>query len=430
MKLARLTSLYAVLLLVIFGGIVVHAPLTVWLGTVWPEYVPLIKSWKELLMIIAAALALMIVTRQKLCRGLARDWLFRLIVAYAMLHILLAIFLPRDTWAMLAGLAIDLRYILFFGLVYILIHAAPQWRKQIVYIGAIGAAVVVGFATLQLFLPKDTLSYIGYSKETIAPYLTVDENPDYIRYGSTLRGPNPLGAYGAVVLGVLTALLVRRKLQLQRKTVLWVTLALGACSATALWVSYSRSALAAAIVTVLVVLAVTVGRQLSRRTWIVTSAICFALLGGLVAARETSFVTNVIFHENPTTGASVNSNEGHVESLVFGLERMVMQPFGAGIGSTGSASLYDNEAGGTIIENQYLYIAHEVGWLGLGLFVLIFIMIMYRLWRVRTDWLALGTFASGVGLALIGLLLPVWADDTVALIWWALAATALGGDDE
>lgn len=429
MKLTWLTSLYAVILLVIFGGVVVYTPLTVWLGTIWPDYTPLIKSWKEILMIGAAVIGVVLVTQYKLWRELGRDWLFRLIIAYAVLHVLLAVLLPRDAWAMLAGFAIDLRYILFFGLVYVLIRIAPQWRKQVVYVGLIGAAVVVGFATLQLFLPKDTLSHIGYSRETIAPYLTVDENPDYIRHSSTLRGPNPLGAYAGIVLGMITALLVRRKLPLERKAVLWATIALTACSLVAAWINYSRSALVAAIVTVLLVLAITGLRRMSRRAWIVTGLICVVLLGSLVAARDSNFVANVILHENPTTGADVSSNEGHIESLVFGLERLVQQPLGAGVGSTGSATLYDDKAGGTIIENQYLYIAHEAGWLGLGLFLTLFTIIMYRLWRARSNWLALGTFASGIGMALIGLLLPVWADDTVAIVWWALAATALGGDD-
>ena len=430
MKLAWLTSVYAVILLIIFGGIVVHAPLTVWLGTVFPDYSPLIKSWKEILMIPAALLAGVLVTRQGLWRELSRDWLFRLIVAYALLHIVLAIILPQDTLAQLAGFAIDLRYVLFFGLVYVLIRLAPQWRKQIVYVGAIGAVVVVGFATLQLFLPKDTLSYIGYSKQTIAPYLTVDENPDFIRYSSTLRGPNPLGAYAGIVLGMITALLVRRKLPLERKRVLWATGAITACSLVAVWINYSRSALVAAIVTVLIVLGVTMLRRMSRRAWLAVGVVFVILVGSLAAAWESNFVSNVILHENPTTGAEISSNDGHVESLIFGVGRLVAQPLGAGIGSTGSASLYDDDEGGVIIENQYLYIAHETGWLGLALFVAIFGLTMVRLWRARDDWLALGVFASGVGMALIGLLLPVWADDTVAIVWWALAATALGGEDE
>ena len=67
----------------------------------------------------------------------------------------------------------------------------------------------------------------------------------------------------------------------------------------------------------------------------------------------------------------------------------------------------------------------QVGWLGLGLFVAIFAVVMVRLWRLRQDWKALAVFASGLGLAVIGLLLPVWVDDTVAMIWWGLAAVVL-----
>lgn len=65
-------------------------------------------------------------------------------------------------------------------------------------------------------------------------------------------------------------------------------------------------------------------------------------------------------------------------------------------------------------------------WLGLGLFLVIFEIIMWRLYQNRKDWLSLGVFASGIGLAFIGLLLPVWADDTVSLVWFGLAAVAIG----
>jgi hypothetical protein len=425
MERSRLLVVYGALLLVIFGLIVLHAPLTVWLGTIWPHAAPLIKSWKELLMLPAMLLGVVLVSRQGLWHEFGRDWLFRLIVAYAVLHITLVVLLPREAWSMLAGLAIDLRYVLFFGLVYALIRMAPHWRKYIIYTGMIGAMVVVGFAALQTVLPRDLLSHIGYSKQTIAPYLTVDENPDYVRYNSTLRGPNPLGAYAGIILALLVSLLVRGKLALQQKRVLWLTLAVGICSAVALWISYSRSALVAALVAVALVVAMTQLHHISRRMWLgLAVAGCF-LLGGLVVARDTSFVSNVILHENATTGADVNSNEGHVESLVFGIDRLLHQPLGAGVGSTGSASLYATD-GGVIIENQYLFIAHETGWLGLLLFIAIFGLVMVRLWHARADWLALGTFASGIGLTFIGLLLPVWVDDTVAIIWWALAAVAIG----
>lgn len=192
----------------------------------------------------------------------------------------------------------------------------------------------------------------------------------------------------------------------------------------ALWASYSRSALLATGVSLVIVLGVTIGRKLSRRTWIVSFVVLAAIIGGLLLGRGNSFVSNVILHENPNGGSTVSSNEGHIESLQDGIKRFGQQPLGGGVGSTGSASLYGNSP--LIIENQYLFIAHEAGWVGLILFSIIFIEVLRRLWRRRQDYLALGVFAGGIGLALIGLLLPVWVDDTVSIIWWGLAAIAIG----
>lgn len=70
-------------------------------------------------------------------------------------------------------------------------------------------------------------------------------------------------------------------------------------------------------------------------------------------------------------------------------------------------------------------IAHEVGWLGLGLFVWLNYLVMVALWHRRASWLALGVWASGLGLILIGLVLPVWVDDTVSIVWWGLAALVI-----
>ena len=70
--------------------------------------------------------------------------------------------------------------------------------------------------------------------------------------------------------------------------------------------------------------------------------------------------------------------------------------------------------------------AHESGWIGLVLQLILFVLVMAGLWRTRRNWLSLGIFTSGVGLALVGILLPVWTDDTVSLYWWGLAGLALG----
>ncbi len=425
MKATILEKIYAWILIVILGGIVLHAPLSVGFGTLFPHYDLIIKSWKEILMLIATTLAVVIVTKRHLWKELSQDLIFKLVVAYTALHLLLVAVLFQGATQTAAGLAIDLRYVLFFSLVYILVKTLPQYRRLLIITAILGAIVVVGFAVLQLFLPADILKYIGYGKDTIQPYLTVDKNHEFIRVNSTLRGPNPLGAYVGIVLGGLVAAWTSGQIRLKTsKNKTLFSLAIIA-SFVALWITYSRSALGAAAIIIAIVLGVSALKYITRRTWTYIAVIVVILAGTLFFMRQSTFVSNVLLHENPNGGSSVSSNDGHVESVVSAVDHISHQPFGGGIGSTGSASLYGGKP--FIIENQYLFIAHEAGWLGLALFISLFAAIMTKLWRLKKDWLALAAFASGIGLAIIGLLQPVWVDDTVSIIWWGLAGIALAG---
>lgn len=423
-SLGVLDQLFIGMMVAIFALIVLHAPLTVWLGTVFPDANVLIKAWKELLMIPAGLLLLVILWRKRRWATLKNPFVL-LAALYIALHLVLVPLFYTNAAAVLAGLAIDLRYIVYFVLALVLVQLYPEFRRLFLTVFLAGALLVGSFAMLQVFfLPVDFLTVLGYGDQTIQPYLTVDQNPDYVRISSTLRGPNPLGAYAVVVLALALAYVWRRRPQLTwQASSLFALLSIGAL--IALWYSYSRSALVAAVAAVAVVFVLTIGRRMPRWLWVAAFVVGFATLGGLYAARDTSFVQNVILHDNPTTGPTETSNDGHLESLIDGTDRKLRQPLGAGIGSTGSASLYTDDP--LIIENQYLFIAHESGWPGVVLFLALFVMILLRLWKHRQDWLALGVLASGVGLALIGLLLPVWVDDTVSIIWWGLAGLAIGG---
>jgi hypothetical protein len=429
MKRISIDKLFLGILLVIFGGIVLHAPFSVATSVLWQQYAVLFKSWKEIAMGVAGVLLLVIVWRRHQLRQFSRDRLLQLLFIYIVLHVILLGVFWQGVQASLAGLLIDLRYIVYFGLVYCAVMLYPQARRVFIRVGVTGALIVLGFALLQVFvLPADILQYLGYSKQTIVPYLTVDLNPQYIRINSTLRGPNPLGAYAGIVLALLVAATVKGRVIINRRKLVTIGI-LGLGGLVALWASYSRSALVAVVVAILLVLVLTVGRKVSRRTWIISSVIVCALAGGLIMSRGSSFVSNVLLHNNPNGGSATKSDEGHAASVATGFDGLIHQPFGGGIGSTGSASLHGRTP--LIIENHYLFVAHEVGWLGLLLFLVIYGLILLRLWRRRNDWLALGVFASGIGLGLIGLLLPVWADDTVSIVWWGLAAVALvKGDDD
>jgi hypothetical protein len=323
-----------------------------------------------------------------------------------------------------AGLAINLRYIYFFGLVYILLMLYPQYKKIFFKIGISGALIVLIFAILQVFvLPNDVLKFLGYNSQTIAPFLTVDQNYDFIRINSTLRGPNPLGAYAVIVITLTVSLIVKiKKSDLVKCWPLIAILSLGGL--VALIYSYSRSAMVAVIVAILTVLIAVLYKKISGKIWLLGVGLLLALISGLYLLFGNSYYfSNVFLHENPGSSSLSSSNVEHIGSLQDGFRQLLAQPFGAGIGTTGSASLYGSQP--EIIENQYLFIAHESGWFGLVLFLFIFVSILKKLWQGKDDWLVIGVFASGIGLALIGLVLPVWVDDTVSIIWWGMAAVAL-----
>lgn len=417
-----IAKVYIGLLLVIFGGIVLHAPLSVGFGTLWPQYDLLIKSWKEILLGIAALLLVILLTRYKRW-DIFKDPVFLFIGIFAALNIALIPLLFTGVGSTLAGILINLRYLLFFGLVYAAVLLYPQYTRLFIKVFIAGALVVLVFAILQVtVLPNDILKYIGYNKSTIMPYLTVDQNIHFIRINSTLRGPNPLGAYALIAVTLLLTYWLKRPRVTDMRRALVMAL-LGVGGVVALWASYSRSAVLGLIVSVAVVLFVIFGKNISKKVWIILGIVALILGGSLVAFKDTNFVSNVILHANPSEGNNVNSDQGHAESLVDATRHFIQQPLGGGVGSTGSASLLTKSP--MIIENQYLFVAHETGWLGIVLFVIITYIVLAYLWKGRQDWFVLGVFASGLALAIIGLIQPVWVDETVALIWWGLAAIAL-----
>lgn len=421
-----LERIYVGLLLVVFGGIVLQAPISVGLGSLFPHYELVIKAWAEILMTLASGIVLFLLAKNRQLNVL-KDPLILLGLSFVALHLILLVLFWNGLSASIAGLIIDLRYVVFFGLVYVSMRLYPQYEKAFIKVGIAGATIVLLFAFLQVtILPKDILKYIGYSTHTIVAYLTVDQNQSFIRINSTLRGPNPVGAYALIVLSLILAALLRAVV-LTRKKRIWIgVLAFGAV--VALWASYSRSALLAAIIALLIIGVIASYNRMNRKTLSVGVAALIIIIVSIFIIGGSSFISNIVLHDNPEGGSATTSDEGHLSSVISGTKLLVRQPLGAGIGSTGSASLSTNAP--LIIENQYLFIAHEVGWIGLLLFLALFVMILRGLWLKRKQWLPLGVFASGIGLAFIGLLLPVWVDDTVAIVWWGLAGIALGANHD
>lgn len=410
---------------VVLVGMAIHTPATVWVESRWPEYELLAKSWKEL--VLGGMLLLLVWQAWRMGRlgELLRDKFVVLPALIAALHVLLLVVYDNSYVSELAGLLIDLRYYLLFVELYVAARLMPTLRRPLLVAAAVGGVIVIGFGALQAtVLPKDVLVPLGYSDATIKPYLTVDLNDTYIRINSTLRGPNPVGAFAVVALSLLAAWAMTRRSALRTTwhKIAWVSGV--AASVIVLYASQSRSAWLALVAAAGAVL---VGKLSKKRALYSVAGLALVsvlLVSGLFALRDNSTISHLFFHSNPAGGSAEKSDDGHWASLQHGAEAALRAPAGEGIGSTGSASLLSDAP--VIIENQYLFMAHESGWLGLVLQLVLFGMVLVALWRGRRDWLQLGLCAAGVGLALIGILLPVWADDTVSLYWWGLAGLALG----
>jgi hypothetical protein len=413
-----------------------HAFLTVWGSTLLGHYT-LLRLWKELLLVPLSFAALGLALWDKSIRQkFLSSWLFRLMIAYVCLLILLGLFGLKqhtiNTSALYEGLIVDLRLVIFFFVAWVAASYSPwlkdHWKQLLLY----PAALVVVFGLLQVFvLPANFLTHFGYSAATIQPYATVDQNMQFIRIQSTLRGSDPLGAYLVVILAALAAigsvLVFKRGLfknESYRRALPWVLG--GIATLVVLYFTYSRSAYVGALLAVALAAWRSMPSSTVRRWLFISGVIVCVIFGGAVfALRHNPTFEDTFFHTSQLSKSQHSSNQNHTTALENGIRDIAHHPFGRGPGSAGPASEHNNKPA-RISENYFLQIGQEAGWLGLGLFIAIMILIGKILWDKREDQLAMVMLVSLVGLTFVNLLLHAWADDTLAYIWWGLAGVAAG----
>ncbi len=401
-----------------------HALLTTWAGFNLGE-IDLFRIWKEILIVPVGLAALYIALKDpKLKLWLKSSRLVLLILTYILLHLSLG-FLALSKHkvnpeALIYSLLINLRFLIFF-LVCLVAAAKSSWLKnnwpKLVLWPAV---VVIVFGLLQQFvLQPNFLSHFGYGHKTIPAYHTVDQKSDYLRIQSTLRGPNPLGAYILFIITVLIGLFASAKKRFWQN---WVLIIL---STVVLFYSYSRSAWLGLGLSIIIL-----GYLLSKKPkikLIIIETIVGALIiigSAAVLWNNSSVISTTLFHTDQTSKSPDSSNEVRSEALTSGLKSVIKQPLGAGPGTAGPAS-FRNSKSPRLSENYYLQVAQEVGLVGLAIFVSINVIVAIELWRSRKQTLSLILFASFVGLIIVNMLSHAWADDTLSLLWWGLAGIAL-----
>lgn len=426
---AKLPSWFTYTLIISLGCILllmpVHALLSTWGGTtVGPLW--LWKSWKEILLAIVSAVTLgWIVSTPSVWRGLFSDRIIQLAIGFVVLVFVIAALNASVVGleATAVGVAGLLRYLVAAFLAFILFRFGNvSWKKiarhlgmTIITIGAIVSAIGLLQVTV---LPRDLFEHFGYEKGvTIAPFMTIDENPDAPRAFSTLRGPNEFGAYLIVPL-ILALVLVRH---IGWRVMLAVLIGAG------IFASVSRSAWIGTVValTALAVLSYGLGIVRTKRFVFGVLAVVVLTCGLIVSAMSVPSLRLAIFRSSPTdTSLTEGSTDLHLLTTVGGVQRVATNPFGCGPGCSGPASFYSDDA--KLSENYYVQVAEETGLIGLGLWLAVAWQVIRRLYEYKKDMVVRGLLASFVGLSVIGLWLHVWADDPLSLTWWGLAGAALG----
>jgi len=413
----------ALLVMIIIMIMPFHAFLSVWLSSLFGHYTAL-RLWKEALLVVAGIGAIfLLITDKKIRNNTLSRRLVWLILAYLALNVLWGVigYFGGDLSAKALGygLIVNCRYLIFFLIVWAVALRTDRlrnnWQKMVLW----PAVVVVIFGILQFtVLPNDFLKHFGYGVSTIEPFETVNSNSNYIRIASTLRGANPLGVYLIIPITFLAMLIMRGK-----RTWQYISLLGGALLALAF--TFSRSAWIGTGLALSTLGAINLeGRKINKKYFVTPLIALLILASGAYLLRDNSSFQNVVFHTEDRSTIKVSSNQGHLKAKTEGLIDVANHPLGFGPGSAGPASIY-NSSPARIAENYYLQIGQELGWIGLILFVTIIVGVAYLLWLNRADPLALGLFASLVGISAANMLMHYWADDTLAYIWWGLAGIAM-----
>ena len=403
-----------------------HGFISTWLGSNF-GYLLLFKAWKELLLVsIVAACVYLLSSDKSLRRCLySKDKknLIILIGIFITWQIMSAIVGGQNAKAVALGLAIQVRWGLFFICCLIAVYYSRLSQSNIQKLVLIPVSIVVGFGLLQMFiLPHDFLTHFGYQKNiTIPPFFTIDEQLDQIRIASTLRGPNPLGVYLILPITFLIShfsFLIRKKSRSNNIPYFIFLIS----TLVVLYGSHSRGAWLGMIMAVGVMLVLWLPARF--RILLISVGLGLVLLAsaGIYQYKNTDFVQDVVLHDNPEEGGEVSSNEGHVDSMKSGIKNVVSRPLiGCGVGCAGPASFH-NKNGAKISENYFIQTAEESGLVGSMLLFAIFVMVGYiLLQQSKNNSMLVPLLASFIGVSVASLTAHAWADDTIVYVWWGIA---------
>jgi len=386
----------------------------------------LVRLYKEFILIILMIVAVyLVIVDQKLRRVFFSNNIVRLIIVFALIAIISGLtakyFKLVSTKSLEFGLIVDLRFFLVFTISFLVGLKIKLSDNQLIKSVLWPASLVVLFAILEFFfLPHNFLSHFGYGPKTIEPFQTINSNSHFVRVLSFLRGSNQLGAYLIIPITLLAVLFYQSK----HKTLIVLSIIL---AIIALIASFSRSAWLGALMSLALIFYFRLPtKRLKKFISIIVLFLIILFIGSLFAFKNNTTYQNIIYHYSSHSKAPNSSDSNHLKALENGLTIILHNPLGSGTGTAGPASIY-NLKPPRISEDFYLQIGLEQGWLGLLVFLIIIILILRELWSGHhSNDLVLFLLCSTIGIYLVNLFLPEFADDTISYVLWIMLGWVLG----
>lgn len=459
------------LTLVLVGLLPLHAFLVTVLTKIiaGPGHEPLsvLAFWKEALLGIILLIAVIeLLSTSQWKKALRLDGIDVLILGLLTLAIILegVLRLPLHTFAF--GFKYD-----FVPLVAFLILRRVGWSQTFmlqavrVILSTTVALCVWGLITL--WVPHSFMVWLGYSDAfslykphaPLAAFQYIQQTM-VRRMQSAMSGPNQLGIWLLLPWSIAVSLLFSNVKHRPKGTSImmvalpWVSLliAFGLC----IFLTFSRTALLAAIVVLVVASALSVPMHWRRR---------FLTMGGAAF-----IVLVVVALTVPSVSLRMSSTRGHFDLPLEAMQKMIAHPLGEGIGTIGPASnatsdvcvllrpeddpswakgqnlcvfLGDTQVQPTdrichcpvLSENWYLQIGVELGVVGFVMYLALILVILVRLKAGSDKQEATGKFSifnyqlsiflAFLGVSTAAVLLHAWEDAAVAYSVWLFCAIAM-----
>lgn len=351
--------------------------------------------------------------------------LFSIFAIYGLLHLSYLVFdaKDQDTRSWIVATLYNGRFLAYLFVAIILGKTYKNLlNKKLLKILILISTITCIIAFIQYLLPKDIMTYFGYSIERgVKPNFFIDDKVDFPRVMSTIRDPNSYGAYLLFSVTLLWVMLLKRIWSRRKVAVLLIV------HSIALFLTFSRGAWIGTLISLLIATVMLVRHQ-ALNYWNmhkikVLLALIPLLFFGFVF-RNTYIVQNVVLHSDEST-VMADPNELRLQLQDKAIKDIINDPEGHGPGTAGLVSI-GNPNGTFLTENYYLQIGYEIGVLGLILYLTILTIVILYINKNQNELYKVILLASLGGYLFISLLIHLWSNEAVAAQWWIIAGVLIG----